>query len=213
MSDLVTSPQETYERLLGEACDKRRIRSLEALNEVCQLLYERGSFDLSYKTILTLGKDRGLPVPSEKTILNATGAHYRELIQAWRIVSKAGKTSSKQNDTNDWVEHIADPVLRMSVTLLAKELRALKAKDARKSRNFGAPIYLGEPAIQLFSKQPSLNEVELAALKAAINPDVLRLAGLSIGSRGEVFDAKGKIVHKPGFRNAIEKILSVQLKK
>ncbi|MCY1305718.1 hypothetical protein D9M70_555410 [compost metagenome] len=61
------------------------------------------------------------------------------------------------------------------------------------------------------SIQPRLNDAELAALKAAIDPAALRLVGLSVGGRGEVVDAKGRKIHKPGFRDAIEKILALQV--
>ncbi|KIZ33549.1 MULTISPECIES: gamma-mobile-trio protein GmtX [Stutzerimonas stutzeri subgroup] len=211
MSDQLVSPQDTYGRLMNEASDSRRKRSLEAINEACRLLHERHSSDFSYKTIITLGKDRGLPVPGEKSIVNATGAHYRELIQSWRLVSlpKASKTKA---DPNDWIEHIQDPVLRMSVRLLAKELRALKAKESRKAKYSGAPIILGSTAGQAVSTRPLLNDAELAALKAAIDPASLGLVGLSIGSRGELVDVKRRTIHKPGFRDAIEKVLAVQVK-
>lgn len=211
MSDQLVSPQDTYGRLMSEASDSRRKRSLEAINEACRLLHERHSSDFSYKTIVTLGKDRGLPVPGEKSIVNTTGAHYRELIQAWKLASlpKASKTKA---DPNDWIEHIQDPVLRMSVSLLAKELRALKAKEARKARHSGAPIILGSAAGQAVSTRPLLNDAELAALKAAIDPASLGLVGLSIGSRGELVDVKGRTIHKPGFRDALEKVLAVQVK-
>jgi len=88
MNETLTSPQDTYERLVQEASDIRRKRSLEAINETCRLLHERHSSDFSYKTIVTLGNDRGLPVPSEKSIVNTTGEHYRELIQAWKLASR-----------------------------------------------------------------------------------------------------------------------------
>ncbi|WP_435609725.1 gamma-mobile-trio protein GmtX [Pseudomonas knackmussii] len=213
MSEQPTTPQETYNRLINEANDTRRKRSLGALNEVCRLLHERGSSDFSYKTIITLGQDRGLSVPGEKSIVNATGAHYRELIQAWRQVSAQGKTN-KKGAPNDWIEQIHDPVLRVNVAILAKELRAIKAKIARQEKTSGAPIYLGaSPAqSQHTSNQPNLNAVELDALKAAIDPSTLSQLGFSIGSRGEIVDAKGKRIQKPGFRDAIEKILSVQVK-
>nr|WP_249225788.1 gamma-mobile-trio protein GmtX [Pseudomonas aeruginosa] len=196
---------------MREASDSRRKRSLEAINEACRLLHERHSLDFSYKAIVTLGKDRGLPVPGEKSIVNTTGAHYRELIQAWKLASlpKASKTKA---DPNDWIEHIQDPVLRMSVILLAKELRALKAKESRKAKHSGAPIILGSAAGQAVSTRPLLNDAELAALKAAIDPASLGLVGLSIGSRGELVDVKGRTIHKPGFRDALEKILAVQVK-
>ena len=211
MSDQLVSPQDTYGRLMSEASDSRRKRSLEAINEACRLLHERHSSDFSYKAIITLGKDRGLPIPGEKSIVNTTGAHYRELIQAWKLASLP-KASNTKADPNDWIEHIPDPVLRMSVSLLAKELRALKAKESRKAKHSGAPIILGSAAGQAVSTRPLLNDAELAALKAAIDPASLGLVGLSIGSRGELVDMKGRTIHKPGFRDAIEKILAVQVK-
>lgn len=211
MSDQLVSPQDTYERLMSEASDSRRKRSLEAINEACRLLHERHSSDFSYKTIITLGIDQGLPVPGEKSIVNKTGEHYRELIQAWKLLSLP-KASKTKTDPNDWIEHIQDPVLRMSVRLLAKELRALKAKESRKAKHSGAPIILGSATGQAVSSRPLLNDAELAALKAAIDPASLGLVGLSIGSRGELVDMKGKTIHKPGFRDAIEKVLAVQVK-
>lgn len=212
MTDQLVSPQDTYEQLMSEASDSRRKRSLEAINEACRLLHERHSSDFSYKTIITLGKDRGLPVPGEKSIVNTTGVHYRELIQAWKLASLPAKGSQTKADPNNWIEYIEDPVLRMSVSLLAKELRALKAKEARKAKHSGAPIILGSATGQAVSTQPRFNDAELSALKTAIDPTALSLVGLSIGSRGEVEDAKGRKIHKPGFRDAIEKILAVQVK-
>lgn len=211
MSDQLVSPQDIYGRLMSEANDSRRKRSLEAINEACRLLHERHSSDFSYKTIITLGKDRGLPVPGEKSIVNKTGEHYRELIQAWKLLSLP-KASKTKTDPNDWIEHIPDPVLRMSVSLLAKELRALKAKESRKAAHSGAPIILGSAMGQAVSTRPLLNDAELAALKAAIDPASLGLVGLSIGSRGELVDVKGRTIHKSGFRDAIEKVLAVQVK-
>lgn len=212
MIEQLVSPQDTYKRLMSEASDSRRKRSLEAINEACRLLHERHSSDFSYKTIITLGKDRGLLVPGEKSIVNPTGEHYRELIQAWKLASLPAKGGQTKADPNNWIEHIEDPVLRMNFSLLAKELRALKAKEAIKAKHSGAPIILGSATGQAVSTQPRFNDAELSALKAAIDPTTLSLVGLSIGSRGEVEDAKGRKIHKPGFRDAIEKILAVQVK-
>ncbi len=211
MSDQLVSPQDTFERLMSEARDSRRKRSLEAINEACRLLHERHSSDFSYKTIITFGNDRGLPVPGEKSIVNKTGEHYRQLIQAWKLASQP-KASKTKADPNDWIEHIQDPVLRLSVSLLAKELRALKAKESRKAKHSGAPIILGSAMGQAVSTRPLLNDAELGALKTAIDPASLGLVGLSIGSRGELVDVKGRTIHKPGFRDAIEKVLAVQVK-
>lgn len=210
MNEHLTSPQKTYERLISVATDSRRRRSLEAIHETCKLLHERLSADFSYKTIITLGKDRGLPVPGEKSIVNKTGAHYRELIQAWRLISLPTQENAKP-DSNVWVEQIKDPVIRMSVAMLVEELRAVKAKISRKAAEAGAPIIIGNLAGQIVSPRLRLNDAELLALKASIDPEKLRLLGLVIGSRGEVVDAAGRVIHKPGFRDAIEKILSLQV--
>ena len=209
MSEAAISPQTIFDRLIGLSTDSRRKRSLNAVHEVCGLLHERGSKDFSYKNIVNLGKDRGLSIPGEKSIVNPTGAHYRELIQAWKLTSISIRTKA---GPDDWIDHISDPVVRMSVSILAKELRALKAKDARKSIQNDAPIVLGAIEGQAVSKQLSLNGAELEALKAAIDPAGLGLVGLTIGQRGEILDVSARQVHKPGFRDAVEKILSVQVK-
>ncbi|NWB49868.1 gamma-mobile-trio protein GmtX [Pseudomonas gingeri] len=210
MNEQLIKPGEVYERLMGAASDPRRKRSLEALNDVCKLLHERSSSDFSYKAIVTLGTDRGLPVPGEKSIQNTTGSHYRELIQAWKLIAVSNRGRIKPT-ANDWIEHIRDPVLRMSVSLLAEEVRALKAKESRKAQQSGAPVVIGSLAGQIVSPAVRLNDAELAALKAAIDPTTLRLVGFSIGSRGEVIDSAGRKIQKPGFRDAIEKILSLHL--
>ncbi len=58
MSDQLVSPQDTYLRLISEANDSRRKRSLEAINEACRLLHERHSSDFSYKTIIAWQRPR-----------------------------------------------------------------------------------------------------------------------------------------------------------
>jgi hypothetical protein len=210
MNEQLISPEETYGRLISEATDIRRKRSLDALHETCKLLIERNSSDFSYKNIVTLGKDRGLPVPGEKSILNKTGTHYRELIQAWKLTIVQSKSGEKSTPRG-WIESIQDPVLRMSVTLLSEELRSMKAKESRKSKSSGAAIVIGNLGGQVLSPQLRLNDAELAALKAAIDPITLRLMGMSMGSRGEVVDSAGRKIQKPGFRDAIEKVLALQV--
>lgn len=209
MKEKLFSPQETYERLLDGANDSRKKRSLESLNEVCRLICQKNSSDYSYKTIVALGKDRGLPVPSEKSIVNPSGASYRELINSWKV--EANPKVKVKSGANDWINQIEDPVIRLSVNLLANELRAVKAKMSRQERAAGH-IYLGSVLEQTNTAlaQPHFLDVEITALKAAIDPNIISLVGLSIGKRGEILDVKGRVVHKPGFRDAIEKILSLQ---
>lgn len=211
VNESVITPQDTYDKLVIEATDTRRKRSLSAIHEVCRLLSERAVSDFSYRTIVTLGKDRGLPIPGEKSIMNGTGAHYRQLIHAWRSTSDQSKVVVKIS-SHAWIEHIKDPVLRMSVALLAEELRAIRAKESRKSQQSGAPIMIGSMAGHILSPNIRLNDAEVAALKAAIDPATLQLIGLAIGSRGEVVDSTGRKVQKPGFRDAIEKVLSLSVK-
>lgn len=206
MNDQDSAPDTTFTKLISLATDIRRKRSLEALHTTCKLLSERGSRDFSYRNIITLGKDRGLAVPSQKTIVNQSGEHYRELIHSWRVFSNPPEAGLKGVD---WMENIKDPALRMSVLMLNAELKAMKAKEARKSMTSGVPIIIGRQEGQPISPLLHLNGSELAALKASIDPDFLRLTGLSLQSRGEIVDTAGRNVMKPGFRDAIEKILTV----
>lgn len=207
MSNLISAPQEIFDKLFLQASDPRRKRSLEALHQVCGLLSDRCSSDYSYKNIVNMGKDRGLLIPSEKTIVNASGAHYRELIHAW----KAGVlTDSPGIKADSWIESIIDPVIRMSVIMLAKELRALRAKESRKKEYTTSPIIINPFAGQTVNTPTLLNSVELDSLRSAVDPSRLALAGLIIGSRGEITDNTGRLIHKPGFRGAIEKILAIQ---
>jgi len=161
--------------------------------------------------IINLGRDRGLPIPGEKSIVNSTGAHYRELIQAWKLAAITDRPAKNSAIPTDWINSISDPVLRMSVTLLAKELRSLKNKISRQDKFGCAPIYLNGASEQIYASHSGshLNEVELNALKAAIDPNTLSQFGLALGPRGEVIDNKGRTLYKPGFRDAIEKVLSV----
>jgi hypothetical protein len=206
MSEFSASPDAAYERLLGNATDSRRIRSLGAINQACRMLYERGSTNFSLRTVVELGKQHGLPVPSEKSIVNSTGLHYRELIQAWRLAAVPQRSS---RETEAWINQIKDPVLRMSAALQAKELRAMRSKQARQTKVVGASIVIASSEISLQPNQNVLNGAELAALQSAISPTNLRLLGLVIGDRGEVIDTNGREIQKPGFRDAIEKILSL----
>ncbi|MGX5727949.1 gamma-mobile-trio protein GmtX [Metapseudomonas otitidis] len=201
-------PDSLYKRLIDNAKDSRRKRSLHAIHESCRLLNERKSKDFSYRAIVHLGRDRGLNPPSEKSILNPTGEHYRILISAWRRVS-VGEKQNASSKQEVWITKIKEPALRMAVSIMAEELRSFKAKEARKSNLLNAPIIIGELSGRLISPQLRLNDAEISALKSSINPPLLNILGLSIGTRGEITDSSGRVVFKPGFQTAIEKILSL----
>jgi hypothetical protein len=96
----------------------------------------------------------------------------------------------------------------MSVALLAKELRSYKAKEARKSNQAFGTIVITRTEAAL-ADVPKLNEVEISSLKNSIDPLVLRRHGYSISTRGAIIDANQNVLFKPGFRDAIEKILAL----
>lgn len=206
MTETTISPEETFDRLMADAADPRRKRSLEALHETCRLLFERGSQDFTYENIVLLGKDRSLPVPGKKSIVNSTGQHYRELINAWKLQAK--RQMNQSSDEEDWVSSIDDPVIRMSVNMLLNDLKAAKARNARKTKYDGV-LTISNPSATNPVPRLAFTQPELNALKAAIDPDILKQFGLIVGSRGELIDTKSRTLFKPGFRDAIEKILSV----
>ncbi|MDT3295941.1 gamma-mobile-trio protein GmtX [Shewanella sp. SP2S2-6] len=202
------TPEDTFERLMSDASDPRRKRSLEALNEVCGLLYERKSLDFTYDNIILLGNDRGLLIPGKKSLVNSTGLHYRELIFAWKHRAREHIQPNLEKDR--WVEDITDPVARMSVHMLLNEVKALKAKRARKAQHDGILTISNSYGTNKPFQNLVFSSSELNALSASIDPEVLKLHGLCIGSRGELLDSSGRTVFKPGFRDAIEKILTVK---
>ncbi|WP_116827486.1 gamma-mobile-trio protein GmtX [Pseudomonas syringae] len=197
---------DTLKRLMKEAGDSRRQRSLQSINQACASLYANKSLDFTYRRVVAVGKELSLTIPSEKTIVNRTGDHYRQLIAAWRSQAESYRvTTAGPQET--WIDKINDPVLRMSVILLAKELKAMKSKEARKGKSIGAPVYIGNDLWQQ-TDSFSLNAAEWSALKASIEHDSLRRVGLSVGSRGEIYDSTGRTILKPGFHDAIVKILA-----
>ena len=60
---------------------ERTHATLDAIYEVCQAQVTRGISDFSISTIARLGERRG--VPKAQSIRNATGAHYRALIESF----------------------------------------------------------------------------------------------------------------------------------
>lgn len=202
------TPDALYEHLLKNAKDIRRKRSLQAVHEACRILHERKSKDFSYRAVVHLGRDRGLNPPSEKSILNPTGEHYRILISAWRKISFCEQPNTSLK-SDSWISKIKEPAVRMAASIMAEELRSFKAKESRKSKIINAPIIIGELSGKMISPQLRLNDAEISALRNSINPMHLKLIGLSIGMRGEIIDSAGRVVFKPGFQMAIEKILSL----
>lgn len=202
-------PEVVFERLIFEASDSRRRRSLEAINEACKIAASLEVKDFSYRALLAMGQARGLAVPSEKSIVNPTGEHYRLLIHAWKQASMPAPTH-QFSDALSWVLSIEDPVLKLNVSLLVKELKALKSKMRRQLSSGMTPIFLGAVEGKTPETYFRLREVEISALRFAIDEDNLRQMGQIIGPRGEVSDSKGRIIQKPGFRDAIEKVLTLE---
>ncbi|KKI25037.1 hypothetical protein APX70_00096 [Pseudomonas syringae pv. maculicola] len=199
------NPEGVFCRLMDQATDLRRKRSLQAIHDICKLLHERQSLDFSLRNITLLGHDRQLAVPSIKSISNSTGLHYRELIHAWKNFS--AKVDEQDQAADNWINAIPDPVLRMSVMILSKELKALRAKNSRKENSVPGTIIITSTGGQPVNVGQRLNDAERAALRASIDPHTLRLVGLNIGVRGEITDQAGRFIHKPGYCDAIRKLL------
>ncbi|WP_367114514.1 gamma-mobile-trio protein GmtX [Marinobacter sp.] len=71
-------------------------------------------------------------IPGQKSLLNSTIQHYRELTFAWERKPERVQTTL---GTDYWVDDIADPLARMSVYILLSEEKALKAKQASKAQH------------------------------------------------------------------------------
>lgn len=208
------SPDKVLEKLIGHAKSTRTIQSLEAIHKVCAELKKRGHSDFSVAAVAAFGEGRG--VPKAQSIRNKTGEPYRVLIDAWRKTSGPTRDVKPRNSTlpqrYEWVESIEDPRLKFLVQDLIVNHQKLDADLQRVKSITTLQVDLREKVPEKLSSPTSeivLTSNELAALNAAIDPSFLDQEGWDVDQRGRIKSASGRTLFKPGFVDAIQKILSI----
>lgn len=198
-----------FEELLGNTQSNRVKNNLEILKRVCDSQLEIKSNDFS---VATIGRISGsLGGVKTQSIRNETGKVYRELIAAYSSENPVKKINKKYTEPMSWVGKIEDPELRYKILdlvsnekKLRNELNQLKA--------------VTEVHVDMRSKQDTsymrienkLSDLELKALSDFISDSRLTDNGWAIGSNGRLVDSNGKPVTKPGFVDAIQKLLTIE---
>ncbi|MDO9520670.1 MAG: gamma-mobile-trio protein GmtX [Pseudohongiella sp.] len=208
----MSQPKDVYQAIYKSLKSERSKKSLQALQEVCQELFEAGAIDFRISTIAKLGANRG--VPSAQTIRNKPGEPYRALIDAWEKLGESRRREKTRHITPagqyDWIDRINDPSIKFLVLDLMAQVRHLQSENRLMASINTLEIDLRRDSNNSTDKPlPTFMEHELDALKAAIDENFLEKQGWVKGDRGCIRDAQDKVIFKNGWVYVIEKILSI----
>lgn len=207
---------------------QRTQNSLDKLNELLEIRFNNDECDYSIATIGKISSKQG--GVGEVSIRNASGKHYRRLIEAWSSKANADMKKkpvahSKNNySTKDeaLLQRIDDPILRTLIGQIVAqkkrfetENRILKGQiqltiDMRPKKDNS--MLMNNEILGVTALEDILLETEMDALKDAINPISIARRGLIKTDSGSIKDEGGNTLFKVGFVSGLEKIMK-QLKK
>jgi hypothetical protein len=213
-------PEEVLKALLAQPRRSNVKRTLQALHDLCRKNYEAGVRDFSIAGIGHKAEEAGLFVSG--ILYNPSSKAYKDLITAWGVYAGPIVAVPKKNLASyQYLMRIEDPAIRTIMQGVIAERDTLKAQiNLIKGSNLGI-VDLRSPRAMLVSHPEAgptavlmpdaqLMEVEREALRHAISAKFLADECWSEGERGEIKNAKGRILFKHGFTSAIRKILGEQ---
>jgi hypothetical protein len=219
----MVDPTLIFEGLIAKA-NAQQAKSIRVLHEVLEEHAQAEGCNYSIAEIARLSVSKG--GPSASTIRNKTGLCFRQLIEAW--AAKAGlsmkkpanlklKSNSLPKD-NELLHRIDDPALRAVFGMIIaernrfrNELNSLKANTEfvidRRPHKSTIHSEAREEGVQVFpSLKGVLNEMEVAALQAAVTDEFFVQQGWRVSLAGQVKHDGGEL-YKHGYVNALRKIL------
>ena len=200
------SIDDQFEKIVSTLSGRKQ-KSLKIIHEICQEQVERGSKDFSVATIGLLSEKRGGPVT--QTIRNKTGEEYRAVIELWKKECGADDVVPGQGVTGSWTDQIKEPDHKFLAKDLELKVKRLQQENTMLRANANPIIDMRPKTSPSKNVQKvELNDSERKALKHAISEEVFEHYGWSKGEKGQVFDERDKVIFKPGYVTAIEKILS-----
>ncbi|MFJ4605802.1 gamma-mobile-trio protein GmtX [Pseudomonas atacamensis] len=176
--------------------------TLDAIYEVCNDQLERKVSDFSITTIARLGEKRG--VPKAQSIRNATGVHYRTLIESFVAAAPVKKVGYKQASADAWIDELPNARHRLLVQILLSELAEAR-RLVKEVVPPGLEIYVDDRRQQAGAFK--LDDIERRALEYILSEDFIKKWNFRKGDKGDVLDQTGGRVLKPGTVDAIEKAL------
>lgn len=187
---------------LKTIASSRTHRTLEAIYEVCEEQAQRGIADFSFSTIARLGEKRG--VPKAQSIRNASGAHYRSLIESFVAANPSKKSAFKPTTENAWIDELPSARHRLLVQILLSELAEAR-RLVKEVVPPGLEIYVDDRRAPLGTFK--FDVVERRALEYILSEEFMTKWKLQKGGKGDVLDQAGARFLKPGTVDAIEKAL------
>lgn len=194
-------PKAMLEHLKASVSPRTQL-TLDAIYKVCLEQVERGVSDFSFATVARLGEKRG--VPKAQSIRNASGVHYRALIESFVAEFPAKKNAHKGTKTNAWIDELPTARHRLLVQILISELAEAR-RLIKEVVPPGLEIYVDDRRAS--PRTFKLDNVERRALEYIISDDFMKKWEFHRGDKGDVLDQSGVRVLKPGTFEAIEKAL------
>lgn len=204
---------------LKSLASKRKRTTLDLIYGLLEKQAKSGVADYSIATLGRLSTAAG--GPSTQAIRNKNGADYRRLIEAY-AASQGATTKKPLSPTNrqhlptrdeDLLRRIEEPALRAVIgSIIAErnrylsENRILKARteivvDCRPANRATSPVEV------LPTLRGLLTPMEREALEEAISEPFLTRQAWSRAANGRIKDEDGRVLYKPGYVSAIEKVL------
>lgn len=219
-------PDTIHDVMLSTAGHPTKRRNLNLIHEVCREREKLGTQDFALKSVGKAVEARG--GPKVKSLWNPQSADYRKLIEAWQAYAGGPmlREVAKASTLDVVTQNIPDPATRIVVEKLMKERNALRSevnilkaqtKFVIDKRPQVVPrtvsVANGEMTLEIESG-PKLNTLEREAIEHAISPEFWRIEGWVNEKNGRVVKDLGqgrtRTVFKPGFVNALRKILDTK---
>ena len=123
-----TNPDVVFQQILDTKPRPQKVKSLQAIHELCRNLYESKSRDFSLNTIRKEVEKQG--IMNGKGLYNDAAADHRKLIEAWERLAGPVPVRApvKVLATDAMVELIDDPAVRMLMQAVIAERNKLKAQ-------------------------------------------------------------------------------------
>ena len=210
-------PDEMFQRLIKDATS-RTVKSLTIIHQVCTEQAERGSRDFTIATIGRLTEDAGSI--KAQAIRNKTGEKYRALVESWAEFKKPLKVASgKIKKQDEWINEITSPRIQWLVRdLMAEKSRLFgKLQTAKQESNIHIDMRpANNNSTQSALPRFILTPLQKRALAHAIDEATLRRNHWVKDENGRVCSVLNDDnketeteIFRPGFIQAIEKILTV----
>jgi len=211
----------TTGRLYTDLCataNAQKKKSLDVIYKVLQVLAKTPGAALSIAEVARRSKAAG--GPKEQTIRNKSGQDYRLLIESFsheyrESLVPASKRSGPRSGSGrvtdiDLLSKIDDPALRAVIGRVFAERKALRNEINLLKKNANITVSLcREVASQTLTQtvRSPLTDSEVIALEHAVSAEKMTEEKWSITSYGGVKNESQQVVFKPGFVNALNKVI------